>query len=142
MSRAKKTRSSYSARSNSVYNRGVVIQKTVDSLKDRPKDERKAVAGGIAIFIIAVLLLGWAILFFRKIANGTQQVNFDSGAQAEFNPSNVTAAQQQIQSQSSSQNTNDLYQIRNDSASQQGTQQLQIQQVQGNTDGFGNPNNF
>jgi uncharacterized protein HemX len=121
----------------------MVVQKTIDNLKERPKDERKAVAGGIAILVIAVLLIAWAILFFRKIANGTQQVNFDAGAQNEFNPSNVTQAQQQIQSQSQNQNTDELYQIRNESnANVQQTQPLQIQQVQGKVDAFGNPNNF
>jgi hypothetical protein len=123
----------------------VVVQKTIDNLKDRPKDERKAVAGGIAIAVIAILLIGWGVLFLRKIQNGTQQVSFDAGAQNEFNPSNVTQAQQQIQLQSQGGNADDLYRIRDDAAAQQiqlnGQTQVQ-QQTQGGTDAFGNPTNY
>jgi hypothetical protein len=122
----------------------MVVQKTIDNLKDRPKDERKVVAGGVAIAVIAILLIGWAVLFLRNIQNGTQQVSFDAGAQNEFNPSNVTEAQQQIKLQNQNGNTDDLYRIRDDAAAQQvqGSQQFQTQQTQGGTDAFGNPTNY
>jgi hypothetical protein len=122
----------------------VVVQKTIDNLKDRPKDERKAVAGGIAIAVIAILLIGWGVLFLRKIQNGTQQVSFDAGAQNAFNPSNVTQAQQQIQLQSQNGGEDDLYRIRDDAAADQvqSTQQFQTQQAAGGTDAFGNPANY
>ncbi len=117
----------------------MVVQKTIGNLKDRPKDERKVVAGGIAIFVISVLLIAWAILFFRRIQSGQLQVNLDSGAQNEFNPTATQQAQQQI-NQSNGQTPEDLYNIRNDAAAQQagGQQQLQIQQVGQGTDQFGN----
>jgi hypothetical protein len=122
----------------------VVVQKTIDNLKDRPKDERKVVAGGVAIAVIAILLVGWAVLFLRNIQNGTQQVSFDAGAQNEFNPSNVTQAQQQIQLQSQNGNPDDLYRIRDDAAASQvqSSQQFQMQQNAGGTDVFGNPANY
>ncbi len=118
----------------------MVVQKTIDNLKDRPKDERKVVAGGIAIFVISVLLIAWAIFFFKRIQSGQQQVNLDSGAQNEFNPTATQQAQQAI-NQSNGQTPEDLYNIRNDAAAQQagGQQQLQIQQVGNGTDNFGNP---
>ena len=103
------------------------MQKTIDNLKDRPKDERKVVAGGIAIFVISVLLIAWAIFFFKRIQSGQQQVNLDSGAQNEFNPTGTQQAQQ-ARNQSNGQTPEDLYNIRNDAAAQQagGQQQLQI----------------
>ncbi|HVU75512.1 MAG TPA: hypothetical protein VHD38_01580 [Candidatus Paceibacterota bacterium] len=123
----------------------MVIQKTVDNLKDRPKDERKAVAGGIAITVIVILLIGWAVLFLRNIQNGSQAVNLDFGAQSEFNPSSVTQAQEQIHTQSQNGSTDDLTRIRDDAAASQvqNSQQLQVQQTQGQgTDGFGNPTSY
>jgi len=121
----------------------MVVQKTINNLKDRPKDERKAVAGGIAIFVISVLLIAWAIFFFKRIQSGQQQVNLDSGAQNEFNPTGTQQAQREIEQQNG-QTPEDLYNIRNDAAAQQvgGQQQLQIQQVGGNTDQFGNPTTY
>jgi hypothetical protein len=41
----------------------------LDTLRDKPKDEKTAIAGGVAIFVVAVLLIGWGILFLKKIAN-------------------------------------------------------------------------
>jgi len=38
-------------------------------LRERPKEDKTAIAGGIAIFVVAVLLLGWGILFLRKIVS-------------------------------------------------------------------------
>lgn len=123
----------------------MVVQKTIDNLKDRPKDERKVVAGGIAITVIIVLLFAWAVLFLRNIQNGTQSVNLDFGAQNEFNPSTVIQAQQQIQTQGQTGNADDLTRIRDDAAASQvqSSQQFQTQQTSGQgTDGFGNPSSY
>ena len=49
----------------------MVVQKTLDNLKERPHDEKKAVAGGIAIMVVVVLLVGWGFLFLRKIREGS-----------------------------------------------------------------------
>jgi L-ascorbate metabolism protein UlaG (beta-lactamase superfamily) len=128
----------------SQYNSAVVVQKTINNLKDRPKDERKVVAGGIAITIVIVLLLAWSIVFFKRIQAGTQQVTLDSGAQDEFNPSSVKAAQDAIQQQDQS-DSEDLYHLRDDAAAMQvGTaQQVYINQVGGSgTDQFGNPTSY
>jgi len=119
----------------------MVVQKTIDSLKGRPKDERKAVAGGIAVFVIIVLLLAWGILFFKRIQSGAQRIQLDFGAQNEFNFSGVRAAQEEIAEQNASGFIEDLTRLRDDAAGKalQGQQQTQIQQYSGATDAFGNP---
>jgi len=120
-----------------------MVQQTINNLKERPKDERKTVAGGIAIMVIVVLMAAWMILFFKKIQSGSQQVNLDFGAQNEFNPSAVQQAQKTIQN-SNGQTPDDLYNIRNDAAASQiqDQQQTTRQQQTGGTDAFGKPSSF
>lgn len=52
----------------------MVLQKAINNLKGRPRHERKVVAGAIAIATIAVLFLGWAILFFHEIQGNDAQI--------------------------------------------------------------------
>lgn len=49
----------------------MVIQNAIDNLKEKPHDEKKAVAGGIAIAVVVILLVGWAFLFLRNIQKGS-----------------------------------------------------------------------
>lgn len=113
----------------------MVVQKTIDNLKDRPKDERKVVAGGIAITVIVVLLIGWAILFFKRIQSGSQEVNFESGVQDEFNFSSTRDAQSAIENQGGE----DLSGLRDDAAATKlrGEQEIYLQDMD-NSDQFGN----
>ena len=48
------------------YNTVMAGQKTLDKLKDKPKDERAVVAGGISIFVVAVIFIIWVIFFFNR----------------------------------------------------------------------------
>jgi hypothetical protein len=57
----------------------MVIQSTIDNLKDKPHDEKKAVAGGIAIAVVVVLLIGWAFLFLRNIQRGSTVPTLQGG---------------------------------------------------------------
>ncbi len=50
----------------------MAIQKTVDNLKDRPKDERQAVAIGTAGVVVLLLLVGWAFYFLKSIHSEQQ----------------------------------------------------------------------
>ena len=113
----------------------MVIQNTLNNLKDRPKDERKVVAGGIAISIVVVLLAAWGIMFFRKIQSGVQQVNLNSGAQEQFNFTSVNDAQQQLQ-QNLNSAKDELQQLRTDAAQQPAVQQT-VQPTTGTTNQFG-----
>ena len=122
----------------------MAIQKTISDLKEGPKEDKVAVASGIAVTVVVVLLAGWAIFFLRSIANGSQNLQLGGSAQDQFNFTSVTQAQQQLQQiYGSSTQQNDLIQIRNESAQQnaQVQQQTQMQQIQGSgTDQFGSPN--
>lgn len=120
----------------------MVVQKTVNNLKERPEDERKVVAGGVAIFIVVVLLCVWAFTFVKRIQSGAQQTSIESGAQDEFNFSSTKRAQQEIEAQQNSDGTADLSNLRYDAAANQIQQGSSVQQTGGSTDQFGNPNNF
>src|SRR3989338_9086838 len=92
-------------------------QNAVSNLKDRPKDEKKVVAGGIAIAVVVVLFFTWAIFFLKKIQSGEQKLEFGGGAQDEFLPESVRQAQQNIMEGFS--NLEELEAIRNESTGRQ-----------------------
>lgn len=74
----------------------MAFQKALESAKDKPKDEKQAIAGGIAVAVVAVLLVGWAFFFFRSIQRGTELQKLGGGAQDEFNFSTVRDAQSEL----------------------------------------------
>ena len=106
--------------------------KAIENLKSGPRNDKVAVASGIAISVVAVLLVGWAIFFFRGIQKGAQEVNLSGGAQDAFNFTSVKEAQEQLQ-QVYSNNADELRQIRDDAAAaqMQYQQQTTMQQTQG-----------
>jgi hypothetical protein len=113
----------------------MVVQKAINNLKDGPKEDKVAVASGIAISVVVVLLAGWAIFFFRNIARNAQGVNLGGGVQSQFNFQSVTQAQQQLQQQyGSGSNNTDLQEIQAQSAAgQTGQMQTVPMQDQGQT---------
>ncbi|OGG51993.1 hypothetical protein A3C18_04135 [Candidatus Kaiserbacteria bacterium RIFCSPHIGHO2_02_FULL_54_11b] len=120
----------------------MALQEKISNLKEGPKDDKVAVASGIAISVVAVLLVAWAIFFFRGIAKGTQEVDLSGGAQDEFNFSSVKEAQERLK-QEYSDSTEEFQQIREEAVSRQIQLQLQteLQQTQGSgSDQFGSPN--
>jgi hypothetical protein len=74
----------------------MVIQKTINNLKDKPQDERKAVAGGIALSVMVILIVGWAFLFFKNIQQEGQLQDLNSSIPEEFNFSSVRDAQEEL----------------------------------------------
>lgn len=46
------------------------MKETIDKLKERPKDERTAVAGGVAALVALLLLVGWGFFFLKRIVRG------------------------------------------------------------------------
>ena len=116
----------------------MAVQKAFNNLKQNgSKDDKVAVASGIAVSLVVVLLGAWAIFFFRGLRNGSQNLNLSAGAQDQFNFQNVTEAQQQLQQQLSAQSQQDA-QNQATQGSDSGQMQAQPMQVQGNTnDQFG-----
>lgn len=50
----------------------MVIQRTVDKLRERPEHERAAVASTLAIAVVVILFLGWAVVFVHGLGGGSQ----------------------------------------------------------------------
>lgn len=48
----------------------MALQDTLDNLRERPHRERRAVAGAVAIGVVAILFVGWAAFFFHSLAGG------------------------------------------------------------------------
>lgn len=109
----------------------MVVQKAINNLKQGPKDDKVAVASGIAISVVVILLAAWAIFFFRNIQKNSQDLNLSGGAQDEFNFSSVKEAQEQLKQQYSN-STDDYQQLRDDAAAQQmqSNQQTSVQETQ------------
>lgn len=115
----------------------MVIQKAVDNLKEKPKEERKAVAGGIAFGVVVILFLAWAFLFFKKIQHGGQLRQLGGSAQDEFNFSSVRDAQKNLMQGFT--DTDELRAIRDQSSDRSGQNTVLQEQEQGGTDPFGQP---
>jgi len=114
----------------------MVIQKTIDNLKDKPNDEKKVVAGGIAIAVVAILFFGWAFLFFKKVQRGEIAPSLGGGAQSEFDFSSVREAQQQLLEDVST--FDELRNVREQS-SESSAVSVQESYQQSDTDAFGQP---
>jgi len=118
----------------------MVVQKTIDNLKGRPKDERVAVAGGVAVTVMIILFLGWAIYFFHEIRSGAVKPTFQ-GAGQQFDAEGLQQAQAALD-QEKTQGSADLTTLPDQAAQQQigAQQQMQVVQQSGGTDQFGNSN--
>jgi hypothetical protein len=121
----------------------MVVQKSLDSLKGRPHDEKKAVAGGIAIAVVVVLLIAWGFLFLRNIKKGAP-ASLENGAVPtdQFNMDLIKSAAQQVSNGYS--DTQDLRDVRdtaaeNNAAANTGYSQNTNATSQESVDQFGTP---
>ncbi len=48
----------------------MVVQKSINNLKERPKDEKTAVATGGAAVVVLILLIGWGFWFAHNLKKG------------------------------------------------------------------------
>ena len=122
----------------------MAAQNAIDKLKDGPKDDKVAVASGIAVSIVIVLLAAWTIFFFRRIQTGQQQLELGGGAQDAFNFTSVSEAQNQLKDIYNNVNRDqqDLEEIRNSNTSNQMQTQQQVNVQPGaDTDQFTNTSN-
>lgn len=114
----------------------MVLQAMNNLKKEGSKEDKVAVASGIAISVVVILLVAWAIFFFRGIASGTQQIGIGGGTQSEFDFKSVREAQQAIQ-QSLTQPSADIQNVQSDQYGGGVPQNVQMQ-IQGEqTDQFG-----
>lgn len=63
----------------------MVIQRTLDKieeLKERPHEDRKAVAFAGSLIVMAVLLVGWGAMALRSVAPDSQTIAETDGSQA------------------------------------------------------------
>ncbi len=118
----------------------MAVQEKFNNLKAGPKEDKVAVASGVAISVVVVLLSAWAIYFFHNIRNNAQQLNLSAGAQDQFVPTSVTDAQRQLQQEfgSTTRAFQDIQDQTQGASAQMQLQQMQIQGTQ--TDQFGAPN--
>ena len=64
----------------------MVVQRTINNLKERPKDERKVIATWIAIGIVIILLVGWALVSFARIRTNALNPNIQNSQDASTIP--------------------------------------------------------
>ena len=70
----------------------MVLQRTIENLKDRPKHERRAVALLCALGVVVVLLIGWMFFFFRTVHRSVTDVQ-SQGQTAAVSAENATIGQ-------------------------------------------------
>lgn len=63
-----------------------MIRRTIDRLKERPHEDRRAIASMAAFAVVGILLLGWVISFIARVgsiaANPSQQAAAASSTDA------------------------------------------------------------
>ena len=98
----------------------MVVQRTIDNLKDKPHEEKKVVAGGIAILVVMILLVGWGFIFLRKIQRAGDVPTFQGAGipEDQLNAQFLSGTQEQLnQYYQSAQDQ--LREIREDSAARE-----------------------
>lgn len=73
----------------------MVLEKTLNNLREKPQNERTAIAAWIAIGVVAILFVGWLIYFLHTIAT-TPPPNLQ-GAEDSLNSSGIPQAAQEMQ---------------------------------------------
>lgn len=92
----------------------------LNDLQNRPKDQKKVIAGGSAALIGFILFAAWAFFFFHKIVNG-EQVDTSWGPQKDIMQfTNVKEAQDSF-GKSYNDATSELKAIRDEAANSGGT---------------------
>lgn len=117
----------------------MVIQKAVDNLKDKSKEEKTVVASGIAIGVVVILLAAWGFMFVKKMQKGTE-LDLSGNRPSEFDFESVKQAQQQLK-QDFQQSAEELRAIRDSAVSNQIQTQVQTGSEEESGNQFGEPEN-
>lgn len=118
----------------------MVIQKAVDNLKDKSKDEKTVVASGIAVGVVVILLAAWGFMFVKKMQKGTQ-LDLRGSRPSEFDFESVREAQQQL-TQDFQQGAEELRAIRDSAVSNQIQTDIQTGEEEVGGSQFGEPDNM
>jgi len=109
------------------------MKKAMDDLKGRPKEERTATAGAVAMAIMALLFIGWAFFFLQKLSRGVPVETEWGPRQDVIDFSNLRSAQESF-SNVYFDATEELRKIRDEAASRQ-RDALQAEQNSGASGG-------
>ena len=85
------------------------MRKIVERLRERPEDERKTVAAGVALATVGILFVGWGFSFVQGLGNGSSVVAQQQGTEAEANTASVQTSQQPVQAATSTNPNDSLY---------------------------------
>ncbi len=61
----------------------MVVRRTIEHMKTRPRDERVAFAGSVAVGVMVILFLGWAVYFFATLPVSTAPAASDTATSTE-----------------------------------------------------------
>jgi hypothetical protein len=70
----------------------MVVQKAIDNLKGRPKEDKNAVATGFAVVVVSILLFAWGLWFVSNMKRGGEFDTFISSQQESLVPSYLKEA--------------------------------------------------
>lgn len=96
----------------------MALRKTVDNLKQKPAEDKRVVASGVAIAVVLVLFIGWGFLFLKKLRSGVEVPTISSPSSAAnnvFDFSSLDEATRQF-AESYSETRTQLEQIRDAAA--------------------------
>jgi|GEM_PF-2096758 len=73
----------------------MVVRRTIHKLRQRPHEDRMAIAAWCAIAVVAILFIGWVFFFFNTIRT-TPAPDFQSATDS-LDSSGLSQAQQQLE---------------------------------------------
>lgn len=116
------------------------MQSTINSIKEKPHEEKKAVATSIAVGVVVILIVGWGFLFMRKIQKGATTPTLEGAAVPldQINAAFIQDTQREI-NQTYESNQNQLRDIRDSAAQNQVETNYTSESVNvgGQSDAFG-----
>lgn len=74
----------------------MALWEVLDRLRERPKAEKISIAFAIAVAVMAILLIGWAISFFRSVRDSNMDIRPPAGLGETLDLETVNDARQQL----------------------------------------------
>ncbi|HEY4487818.1 MAG TPA: hypothetical protein VI483_03590 [Candidatus Paceibacterota bacterium] len=70
------------------------MRETINRLRARPKEDRRAIATGIAVSVVGVLLAGWFIYFMHNLTKGQLEYTRPTESVDDFSETEVISETQ------------------------------------------------